>query len=104
MIGTTGATVLIIGLLIVSAVLGIVTGGIASLVLRQRWRLWTVLVDGGLGAIVWFIVAYVSGEVDLDYGWMLPYWLTFASAALAVIVVHMVRHWRRRRILSGKHP
>jgi hypothetical protein len=92
MIGTTGATVLLIINIVLAGVLGIVTGGLMCLVLRQPWGLRTILLDAVVAAGVGFVAAYVLASIAAARGvWGSVVGLVLGIAAASVIVLHIVR-------------
>jgi hypothetical protein len=92
MIGTTGATVLLIINIALASVVGVVTGGLTCLVLRQPWSLKTVLLDAALAACVGLVAAYALATIEAARGvWGSLVGLVLAIAAVSIIVAHIVR-------------
>ena len=92
MIGTSGAAVLLLVNVIFAGVLGIVTGGLASLVLRRPWGLKAAIIDAVLAVVVAVIAAYVVSAIDDARGVLESrVGLVLAIAAGSVVLRHLFR-------------
>ncbi len=95
MIGTTGATVLMIANLIVATVLGMAAGGLACLILRTPWGLKIAVVDAAVAAATAIVSAFVITSIDAALG------ISQSRVALLMVVAVasvIVRHLLRRTL------
>jgi hypothetical protein len=51
-----------------AAALGVVAGGLACLILRQRWGFRAALIDAVLAFVVWEICSYVTTDIAMSLG------------------------------------
>jgi hypothetical protein len=92
MIGTTGATIVILVKVLVACVLGIGAGGFTCLALRLSWRPKEALIDAVLTTVVTVATAYVVAAIDIPRGvWESRDGLILAIAVGSVVVRHFVR-------------
>ena len=68
MIGTLGADIVILILLIWIVVAGVVAGGLACLMLRRRWGPKAALLDAALAAGVAIVLFFIAAEVESAVG------------------------------------
>jgi hypothetical protein len=92
MIGTTGATIVIVFYVLVTCVLGIGAGGLTCLVLRQSWNVRQALIDAVLVVGVTVVTAYVVDAIDIPRGvWESRNGLILAVAVGSVVARHLIR-------------
>jgi len=92
MIGTSGATILLLVNVIFAGVLGIGAGGLTCLVLRRPWSLKAALLDAVLAVVVAVIAAYAVSAIDNARGVLESrVGLVLAIAAASVVVRHLMR-------------
>ena len=92
MIGTSGATVLLLANIVFASVLGIGAGGLTCLVLRQPWGLKAAVIDAVLAAVVAVIAAYVVSAIEIARGvWESRVALVLAIAAGSIVLRHLLR-------------
>jgi len=91
MIGTTGATVLLIANLVFATLLGIGVGGLTCLVLRRRWGLRAAIIDAAIALVVGAIAAYAVAAIETARGvWGSSVTLVLSIAAGSVVVRHLL--------------
>lgn len=92
MIGTTGATVLLVINIVLASLVGVAAGGLACLALRRAWGPKTAVIDGVLAAAVAIVSAYVVASIDDARGvWDSRVGLVLAIAAASAAVRHLVQ-------------
>lgn len=92
MIGTTGATIVIVIKILFACVLGIGTGGLTCLVLRRSWNVRQALIDAVLAMVVAFITAYVVVGIDIHRGvWRSRDALILSITIGSVVARHFIR-------------
>src|SRR5690242_2624078 len=104
MIGTTGATIVILIYLLVTCVLGIGAGGLTCLVLRRSWNLSQALIDAVLVVVVAVATAYVVDAIDTPRGvWESRNGLILAIAISSVVARHFIRFIHHARQQHHSH-
>jgi len=99
MIGTTGATILAVILLLLAAALGIGGGGLACLVLRQPWHARVAVIDAAVAATVAFIAGNLVAAIEMArHNYESRVTLILAIAVGGVLVRHIVRALRRHSL------
>ena len=68
MIGTRGATMVMLVYLIFTSAVGVSAGGLTCLVFRRAWGLKTALIDAVLAAVVAIVAALVVSAIDSARG------------------------------------
>ena len=92
MIGTTGATVVSVVIVLFAAILGVGAGGLACLVLRQLWGLKVALIDAAIAAAITVIAAYIGAAIAMARGvWESRVALILIIAVGSVVVRHLIR-------------
>jgi uncharacterized membrane protein len=92
MIGTTGATIVIVVKLLFACVLGMGAGGLTCLVLRLHWSLLHSLIDFVLTAVAAIATAYVVFLIDTPRNiWEPRDGLILAIAVGGVVLRHSIR-------------
>ena len=96
MIGTTGATIVIVFYVLVACVLGIGAGGLTCLVLRRSWNVRRAFIDTVLVVGVTVATAYVVAAIDIPRGvWESRNGLILAIAIGSVVARHFIRFMLR---------
>ncbi len=92
MIGTNGALVILIVNLLATGILGVITGVITSLILRQRWRIKNGFTDATVSTLTAFFSASILTLIDEARGTLQSRLLLDVLIAIAAVVVtHVVR-------------
>jgi hypothetical protein len=96
MIGTTGATVLLIAYMVFAGVLGIAAGGLSCLVLRRPWGLKAAAIDVAVAILAMIVAEEVEMKIDIPRGnWDPHSTLNFTIAAASAGARHLFRLGRR---------
>ena len=99
MLGTTGATIVIVIGILFACMLGIGTGGLTCLALRRSWNLKQALIDALLTVFVTVATAWVIYAIDIPRGiWKSRNGLILAIALGSVVVRHFTRF-----VLNSQH-
>lgn len=92
MIGTTGATIVILFKVLVACVLGVSAGGIACFALRRSWSLKEAFIDTVLVVVVAFAAAYVVDAIEIPRGvWKSHDVLILTITIGSVVARHFIR-------------
>jgi hypothetical protein len=92
MIGTSGATVLLLVNVVFAGVLGIGAGGLTCFALHRPWSLKAALLEAVLAVVVAVIAAYAVSAIDNARGVLESrVGLVLAIAAASVVVRHLMR-------------
>lgn len=101
MIGNSGATILMMGGLLLAGILGVGAGGVTCFLLRMHWGLWGAAADAGFAVIGAAITAWAVPMIDIaKYGvllWKSDAWLVFTVAVTTVLALHLLRLAHQRR-------
>ena len=89
MIGTRGATIVMLVNFILASALGVGAGGLTCLAFRRAWGLKTALIDAVLAAVVAVVAVYVVLAIDTARGELKSrVGLVLVIATSAVVVRH----------------
>ena len=86
-----------------ASVLGVVAGGLACLILRQRWGLRAALIDAVLAFVVWDICSYITTDIAMSLGTLQRgagpgKWLDYTISTASVVVRHLIPRYFTFRI------
>jgi hypothetical protein len=99
MIGTTGATIVILIKILVACVLGIGAGCITRFALRRSWSLKEAFIDAVLVVVVAVTAAYVVDAIDISRG----VWESRDGLILAIVIGSVIGRHLIRVILPSTH-
>jgi hypothetical protein len=92
MIGTIGASAVVLLTIIFAGLLGIGVGGFACLVLRKRWKVGIAVTDAMIAAGISILVAFAVSRVDATRGaWASPLILMDILAVGGVLLRHFLQ-------------
>jgi hypothetical protein len=101
MIGTAGATILMLVGMLLAGVLGVVVGGTACFVLKLHWEMGWAALDAWLAVLGAAIAAWAIPVIEIaKYDtllWKSDVWLVFTVAATTVLAEHLLRLVHQRR-------
>ena len=96
MIGTTGATVLLILNIILASAVGVAAGGLTCFALRRSWSVKAALIDALVALVVALITVLTISAIGNARGALeSPVWLLLGIVTVSVVVMRMligVRH------------